>query len=63
MVKRRDLMKHLQKAAKDRGVEFVEKEGANHTRVWVGENNTTVPRHSEIDDLLARKIMKQIGEK
>jgi len=56
-------MKHLQKAAKDRGVEFVEKEGANHTRVWVGENNTTVPRHSEIDDLLARKIMKQIGEK
>lgn len=56
-------MKRLREVAKGRGVDFVEKEGANHTRVWIGENNTTVPRHGEIDDLLAKKIMKQIGEK
>jgi mRNA interferase HicA len=62
MVKRKELMKRLRNVAKTRGVEFTETEGANHTRVWVGEDNTTVPRHNEIDDLLAKKIMKQIGE-
>lgn len=62
MVKRKELMKKLRNAAKARGVEFTETEGANHTRVWIGEAYTTIPRHSEIDDLLAKKIMKQIGE-
>lgn len=59
---RRELMKNLERVAKDRNEEFTVKEGGNHTRVWIGDKNTTVPRHNEIDDLLVKKIMKQIGE-
>lgn len=55
-------MRDLERVAKDRGEEFTVKEGGNHTRVWVGKANTTIPRHNEIDDKLAKKIMKQIGE-
>ncbi|AHI22428.1 hypothetical protein B843_05195 [Corynebacterium vitaeruminis DSM 20294] len=36
-------------------------EGGSHTRVWVGARYSTIPRHNEIDDLLAKKIYKQIG--
>ena len=42
---------------------LVIKEGANHTRIWVGDRYTTIARHSEIDDLMAQKIYKQIGIK
>lgn len=37
--------------------------GGNHARVWVGDEYTTVPRHKEIPNRFARKILKQIGVK
>jgi mRNA interferase HicA len=62
MMKRRDLLKQLARIAKERGEQLEQVEGGNHTKVKIGDQWTTVPRHSEIDDRLVRKIMKQIGE-
>lgn len=36
-------------------------EGGSHTRVWLGDRYTTVPRHREIPDRLAQQILRQIG--
>lgn len=36
-------------------------EGRNHTKVWIGERYTTVPRHREIPDRFATEILRQIG--
>jgi predicted RNA binding protein YcfA (HicA-like mRNA interferase family) len=61
MMKRRDLLKKLERIAKDR-VEAVEyREGGSHTVVKVGDKQTVVPRHSEFNEITAKKIIKQIG--
>jgi len=57
-MKRRDLIRHLEK----HGCEFL-REGGNHT-VYVNRRAmkvTTVPRHREIDQNLSHKICKDIG--
>ncbi|MCP1388655.1 toxin HicA [Corynebacterium sp. TA-R-1] len=54
-------MKKIARFAKATGQELKIKEGASHTRVWVGTEYTTVPRHSEIPNKLAAKIYKQVG--
>jgi mRNA interferase HicA len=58
-VKRIALIKHLRR----NGCALL-KEGAKHSR-WINladrTRQTTVPRHSEIDDLLARKICIQLA--
>jgi mRNA interferase HicA len=57
-VKRRALLKHL----KSQGCEFL-REGSRHT-VYVNrkaQRSSTVPRHAEIPDKLARKICKDLG--
>jgi predicted RNA binding protein YcfA (HicA-like mRNA interferase family) len=54
-VKRRDLLRHLDRC----GCELL-REGANHT-VYVNRrsgNVSTVPRHREINELLARRICR-----
>ncbi len=61
MTKRKDVIAAIRAHAKANGLEFTSLEGANHTRVWVGSNYTTIPRHKEIPDAFARKILKQIG--
>ena len=57
-MKRRDLIKHIEQ----QGCEFV-REGAKHTVYWnpATGQTSTVPRHSEIVDLLARKICRDLG--
>jgi mRNA interferase HicA len=57
-VKRRDLIKHLRKYH----CLFL-REGANHSIFFNSETNriSTVPRHNEIDDFLAKKICKDLG--
>ena len=57
-MKRRDLIRHL--AA--HGC-VLRREGASHTIYWNPANNQTssVPRHTEIDDFLARKICRDLG--
>jgi len=57
-VKRRELLRHLEA----NGCEVL-REGGNHT-VLVHRGNrktSTVPRHNEINDFLARKICKDPG--
>jgi hypothetical protein len=55
-VKRRELERHL----RAHGCHAID-EGANHTR-WAGPSGarTVVPRHREIDFVLARKICDQL---
>jgi predicted RNA binding protein YcfA (HicA-like mRNA interferase family) len=56
-MKRRDLIRHLE----DHGCEFL-REGGNHT-VYVNRStrkSSSVPRHKEIIDFLARKICKDL---
>ena len=56
-MKRRDLIRHLER----NGCELM-REGRNHT-VYVnrkGSKVSTVPRHNEINDFLARKICRDL---
>ncbi len=56
-MKRRDLIQHLEK----HGCEFL-REGSKHS-VYVNrafQKTSTVPRHREINELLARKICKDL---
>jgi hypothetical protein len=56
-VKRVDLVRHLER----RGCELL-REGANHT-VYINRTArkvTTVPRHREINEFLARKICRDL---
>ncbi len=50
-MRRRALIKHIEK----HGAEF-RREGRKHTIYERGNNVTQVPRHTEVDDHLARKI-------
>jgi mRNA interferase HicA len=56
-MKRRDLIQHLEK----HGCEFL-REGSKHS-VYVNraaQKTSTVPRHREIEEFLARKICKDL---
>jgi len=56
-VKRRDVIRHLE----EQGCEFL-REGGNHT-VYVNRAKrkaSSVPRHREINDFLARKICRDL---
>ncbi len=39
------------------------KEGAGHTKVFINDKQTTIPRHgsSEIDNNFVKRICKQLG--
>jgi mRNA interferase HicA len=57
-MKRRDLIRHLLQ----NGCELV-REGGRHSW-WINKTQnkrSAVPRHTEITDLLARKICKDLG--
>ena len=57
-MKRRALVRHLE----EHGCELL-REGANHS-IYVNRatrKTSTVPRHSEINDDLAKKICKDLG--
>ena len=56
-MKRRALLKHLA----ENGCEKL-REGKKHTVFWdpLTRKTSTVPRHAEIDDWLARKICKDL---
>ena len=57
-MKRKEFIRHLLK----NGCIFV-REGANHSVFFnpVLKRASTVPRHSEINNLLAKKICKDLG--
>ncbi|MEB3168371.1 MAG: type II toxin-antitoxin system HicA family toxin [Synechococcaceae cyanobacterium] len=57
-MKRRDLLRHLTA----HGCELL-REGGNHSWWWNPRQNrrSSIPRHTEINELLARKICKDLG--
>jgi mRNA interferase HicA len=57
-VKRRELVRHLER----HGCRLL-REGSNHTLYSNPEQRkvTTIPRHREINDYLARKICRDLG--
>jgi predicted RNA binding protein YcfA (HicA-like mRNA interferase family) len=57
-MKHRDVIRHI----KAHGCKLLREEGGNHS-VYVNHNTqkvSTVPRHREINDLLVRKICKDL---
>lgn len=55
-------MKAMAAEADRQGVDFeIVREGGAHTIVRVGAKKTSVPRHNEIPERTANKILKQIG--
>lgn len=61
-MKRTAVLKKLKKAAKAAGKEFSLIELTNHTGVTVGQTRSTLGRHSEIDNVTARKFFDQYAE-
>ena len=57
-MKRKDLIKLL----KDNGWKIL-REGNEHTIMTDGKNIEEVPRHTEINEILAKKIIKRWGLK
>ena len=57
-MKRGDLLRHLQGC----GCELL-REGSRHSWWWNPDQNrrSAIPRHQEIDDILAKKICKDLG--
>lgn len=57
-MKRRDLVHHLT----EQGCELL-REGARHSVYYNPKTKltSTVPRHTEVDDFLARKICRDLG--
>ena len=37
-------------------------EGGNHTKVTIGPLHSTIPRHSEINEITARSIIKYFSK-
>ena len=60
-MKRTELMRKLRDIARDQGQELQVTEGGRHTKVRIGERQTTVPRHTEINEHTARGIIKHMG--
>jgi hypothetical protein len=61
-MKRRDVLKKLKTEAKRQGLDYSETELTNHTGVTIGDKRSTLGRHSEIDDVTARKFWDQFAE-
>jgi hydroxymethylglutaryl-CoA reductase len=60
-VKRRDLIKLIDKIARERGEVLKLTEGGNHTKVEVGGSITVIPCHREISDLFGQEDSQTIG--
>lgn len=61
-MKRTDLVKRLRKIAKTQGSELILTEGGSHTKVRIGERVTVIPRHSEINEITAKAIIRQMED-
>lgn len=59
-MRRRDLEKRIAQIAKARGLRPEYTEGGSHTKVRVGERRSVLPRHSEINEITARAILKHL---
>jgi hypothetical protein len=58
-MKKRDLMLKLQEIAKANQLDFYEDGGAKHEKWLLGGAPLAIPRHKEVDEYTARRIIKQ----
>lgn len=62
-MKQRDILKALRKMAKTAGVEFVlVRNGANHDIYRLGDLAITMPRHTEVNEMTAKGILKDASD-
>jgi len=59
-VKRGELIKRIAKIAKRKGTTAIFTEGGRHTHVQLGDRQTTIPRHNEINERTANGILKHL---
>ena len=60
-MKRSDLIREISRGARRAGLLWVMvREGGNHSIFTLGEQRLPIPRHREIPDVLARRIMKEL---
>jgi len=59
-MKRGELLRQIAKIAKAKGKAAEYSEGGKHTVVRLGERQTTIPRHNEINEFTARAILKHL---
>lgn len=59
-MKRVELEKRIAKIARAKGETAVYREGGSHTVVKVGDRQTTIPRHREINENTARAIINYL---
>lgn len=62
-MKRRELIKRINKIAKQQHLDAIYTEGGSHTHIRIGDKQTTIPRHNEINELTARGIIKYLEGK
>ncbi len=61
-MKRRDLLQHLAQIVKREGLTLEVTEGGSHTKVRIGTRVNVVPRHTEINEMTARAILKKMED-
>jgi len=59
-MKRRDVMRRLRQIAQSEGLELKVREGSRHTVVAIGDRIDVVPRHNEINEHTARRIIRKM---
>ena len=59
-MKRKELEKRIHRLAKGNGLEDVWTGGGDHSKVTVGNAQTTVPRRGEVNELTAKGILRYI---
>jgi mRNA interferase HicA len=57
-----DLLKQIERLDKEAGETVETRKGGSHTVVKFGDKQTVVPRHAEINEITAKKILKQLGD-
>lgn len=63
-MKRKDLLREAKRLAKDRGEELQLREGGSHSIIQIGNDSpVSVPRHSEINEITAKAILKKLSKK
>ncbi|WP_212825715.1 type II toxin-antitoxin system HicA family toxin [Polymorphospora rubra] len=63
-MKRVDLIRAIARAARRSGVGFdLVREGGSHSIFRYGSQNVVIPRHSEVNELTARAILRDLDIK
>jgi hypothetical protein len=59
-MKRRAVLKQIEREAKRQGIDFFLSERTNHTGIQVGSVNTVIGRHVEVSETARIRIFKQL---